>query len=144
MFTGTWARRGLKTLSAGLLLDAAFLGLAGSGVVDGPMVDILIMPLVITGWITMIGLALTVLSLLAGGGRRLVVGLIFLAAPVAAFASNEFTNTLPGPGVDTQAAQAAGIWLGMAAAGAVALGMIGIGLLAIQRIEARPGDPPSL
>jgi hypothetical protein len=128
-------RRGAKTLAAGLLLDGAILGLLSAGGLKGSAAAIVILPLIVAGWSTVIGLGLTILALVlaAGPGRR--VGLLFVGAIVALAASNAFTNW------SGETSRTIGLVLGAVAACGLLAGFVGIGLISIR--ESGTVDPTS-
>jgi len=115
-FPGALARRGMKTLAIGLLLDAGLIALVSAQPLHGSDVDVLILPLIVAGWTTLIGFAATVLSLLIATRRSLIVGLLFMVGLGAGYAAGVFTTTYERTDLD----RALGIGLAIAAGCAVA------------------------
>jgi len=128
VFGRTLARRSLKLLGAGLIGDAVLIALAALPDLQGWRVMVLFIPFFIIGWATVIGLALTVVALLAAGGRPRIVGAVFLVAPVLLLIS----SVLPyHPGAAGGPLSPLAIAFGAAAGGSILLGFAGVGMLAI-------------
>lgn len=133
-FPGALARRGMKTLAIGLLLDAGLIVLASAQPLHGSDVDVLLFPLIVAGWTTLIGFAATVLSLLIATRRSLIVGLLFMAALGAGYAAGVFTMTYEPTDLD----RALGIGLAIVAGCAFTLGLLGIAWLALTGTKSVP------
>ena len=133
-FPGALARRGMKTLAIGLLLDAGSIALVSAQPLHGSDVDVLILPLIVAGWTTVIGFAATVLSLLIATRRSLIVGLLFMVGLGAGYAAGVFTTTYERTDLD----RTLGIGLAIAAGCAFTLGLLGIAWLALTGTKSVP------
>src|SRR5215213_9146930 len=98
VFGRTLARRSLKLLAVGLIGDAVLLALAALPGLEGWRVMVLFVPFFVIGWATAIGLVLTVVALVAAGGRPRIVGGVFLAAPLLLLVSSVFPYRPGAPG----------------------------------------------
>ena len=128
IFGGRLARRGLKTLAFGLVGDAAIFGLIALPGLEGSKVMVLFIPWFVIGWVTMIGLGMTVVALIAAGGRPRWVGAAFLSAPVAAFLVNAFVARWTG----IEGASLNVIADAIVGAGALMVGFVGLAILALD------------
>ena len=139
IFGGTLARRALKTLAFGLVVDSVLLGVSNLPGLEGSNVMILFIPFFVSWWATIIGAGLTVLALVTAGGRPRKVGALFLLAPVALFAVNALVNDLSG----SEVARPLAIAFGVVAGGALLLGFVGLAWLglgsAASAIEVETG-----
>ena len=126
IFGGTLAPLGMTLLAFGLVADAVILGMVSQPGFEGSNVDFLIIPLILFGWMTIIGVVLTAVALLRAGGRPRLVGATFLVAGVAialfVVSLNDFF--LP------EGVRAA---LPVLAGGALLLGFVGLAMLALAR-----------
>jgi hypothetical protein len=135
IFGGTLARRALKTLAFGLVVDSVLLGLSNLPGLEGSNMMILFIPFFVSGWATIIGAGLTVLALVTAGGRPRKVGALFLAAPVALFAVNALVNDLSG----FEGARPLAIAFGVVAGGALLLGFVGLAWLGLDSAASSVG-----
>jgi hypothetical protein len=134
IYGGTLARRALMSMGFGLVALAVLLGMSTLPGFEGSNVMILFFPLLVSGWATIIGAGLTVVTLLQAGGRPRQVGATFLVAPIALFALILWGSALASAG---DVASLVGAVLGVLALGAVLLGLLGLGLLAMRSDAAR-------
>jgi len=130
----TLARRALMSMGFGLVALAVLLGMSTLPGFEGSNVMILFFPLLVSGWATIIGAGLTVVTLLQAGGRPRQVGATFLVAPITLFALILWGSALASAG---DVASLVGAVLGVLALGAVLLGLLGLGLLAMRSDAAR-------
>jgi hypothetical protein len=119
---------GDRRLLFGLLGDAVILGLTALPGLEGWRIVVLLVPFFFIGWVTIIGLGMTVVALLADRGRPRIVGATFVAAPVALFLVNVFAN---GPSGDEGPTGLIAIAFAVVAGSALLMGFVGLGLLAI-------------
>ena len=129
IFGGTLARRALTILGFGLVGDSVILGLAALPDFQGSKVMVLFIPFFVMAWVTVIGAGLTVLELVAAGGRPRQVGATFLVAAIALFAVNASVNSLPG----SEGGRLLAIAFAVLAGGALLLGFVGLALLGLDR-----------
>lgn len=126
VFPGIWARRGLKTLAAGLLFDAVLVALMSTPTFSGGMLGAIILPLIAASWITVIGFALTVLGALSSGGRLERAGWILVVAVIGLVVAGGFNS---------DALRPIGVGLGIVAGLTLAIGISGIGVAAIHGVQ---------
>ena len=124
-YRSTLGRRGAKIFAAGLLLDGAILGLGSTGL-KGSELSIVILPLIVAAWTTVIGFGLTILALFLTPGPGPRVGLLFVAAILALAASNAFTNMLG------EITRLIGLALGAVAGFGLLAGFAGVGVISIR------------
>ena len=124
----TLARRALMSMGFGLVALAVLLGMSTLPGFEGSNVMILFFPLLVSGWATIIGAGLTVVTLLQAGGRPRQVGATFLVGLIALFALNTFRSALA---IEAEAV------LGVLAGSALLLGLVGLALLAMRSDAAR-------
>ena len=128
IFGGTLAPLGMMLLAFGLVADAVILGMVSQPGFEGSNVDFLIIPLILFGLMTIIGVVLTAVALLRAGGRPRLVGATFLVAvvPIALF-------VLYGPVNSFLLPEAVLVALPVLAGGALLLGFVGLAMLALAR-----------
>jgi len=88
IFGGTLARRGLKTLAIGLLGGSVTISLMALPGFEGWKVMTLFVPFFVFAWATIIGAGMTVLALIAAGGRPRIVGVMSLVVVLGLFVAN--------------------------------------------------------
>ena len=127
IFGGTLAPLGMMLLAFGLVADAVILGMVSQPGFEGSNVDFLIIPLILFGLMTIIGVVLTAVALLGVGGRPQLVGATFLVAVVP------IALLVFGPGNGFFLPEAVLVALPVLAGGALLLGFVGLAMLALAR-----------
>jgi hypothetical protein len=136
IFGGTLAPLGMMLLAFGLVADAVILGMVSQPGFEGSNVDFLIIPLILFGLMTIIGVVLTAVALVRAGGRPRWVGATFLVVPIALFVSYGPIDRFLLPDVVLVA-------LPVLAGGALLLGFVGLAMLALARnAEPAVADAP--